>query len=91
MILDVCPVCNGTKEVPITDYDKQWSWNKGKTHLPCRNCGAQYQWGNATGKVRLNKEGKPCVHKYESRTVGRCLNEYTCIHCNDRYQIDSSD
>ena len=25
------------------------------------------------------------------RTIGRCLTEYTCVHCSDRYQIDSGD
>lgn len=86
-----CPVCNGTGEVPLTDYDKQWSWNKDKTHKECSNCGGQYMYGKGRGQVRLNKDGVPCTHKYTSRNVGRCLTEYTCSDCGDRYEIDSGD
>jgi len=86
-----CPVCNGTGEVPLTDYDKRWSWNKDKTHKQCSNCGGQYMYGKGRGQVRLNKDGVPCTHKYTSRTIGRCLTEYTCSECGDRYEIDSGD
>lgn len=86
-----CPVCNGEGKVPLTDYDKQWSWNKGVTHKECYNCGGQYMYGKGTGQVRLNKEGQPCKHKYSSRNVGRCLTQYTCDNCGDSFQIDSGD
>ena len=87
----VCPVCNGTKEVPLTEDEKRYSWNKDKTHRDCHNCGGQYMYGRATGEVSLRKDGTPCKHEYTSRTIGRCLTEYTCNHCGSRYEIDSSD
>jgi hypothetical protein len=48
-------------------------------------------YGRPRGEVRLNRDGVPCTHSYTSRTVGRCLTEYTCSHCGDTYQIDSGD
>jgi hypothetical protein len=87
----VCPVCNGTGQLPLTDAEKKYSWNKDRTHGNCYNCGGQYMSMNPKGKVPLDKNGQPCTHKYTRRTVGRCLNEYTCDNCGDRYQIDSSD
>jgi hypothetical protein len=48
-------------------------------------------YGRDTSQVRLNKAGEPCVHKYTRRTVGRCLTEYRCSECGDRYEIDSGD
>jgi hypothetical protein len=87
----VCPICNGAKEVPLTAGELKYSWNKDKTHRNCHNCGGQKMYGAPQGEVRLNKEGVPCTHKYCSRTVGRCLTEYTCENCGDRYEIDSSD
>lgn len=86
-----CPVCNGTGQVPLTENEKRYSWNKDKTHRDCSNCGGQYMYGKGRGQVRLNKSGEPCVHKYTSRTIGRCLTEYTCSDCGDRYEIDSGD
>jgi len=87
----VCPICNGAKEVPLTAGELKYSWNKDKTHRNCHNCGGQKMYGTPQGEVRLNKEGVPCTHKYRSRTVGRCLTEYTCENCGDRYEIDSGD
>ncbi len=87
----VCPVCNGTKEVPLTAAELKYSWNKDKTHRDCTNCGGQTMYGRATGQVPLNKEGQPCKHKYTSLTIGRCLTEYTCTDCGHRYEIDSGD
>lgn len=86
----VCPVCNGTKRAPSTrtylrDYDAETGT------APCYNCGTQYMFGQATGWVAANKQGDPCKHKYNGREVGRCLTEYVCEHCGDRFQIDSGD
>lgn len=86
-----CPVCEGTGQLPLTDYDKKWSWNKDRTHKQCYNCGGQTMGQKGYGQVRLNKEGQPCVHEYTSRTIGRCLTEYTCKHCGHKYEIDSGD
>lgn len=89
-----CPVCNGSGRVPAGDY-KYKNVVAGYDHLTdtlrCTNCGGQYMFGNPSGKVRANRDGEPCTHSYESKTVGRCLTEYTCRHCGDRYQIDSGD
>ena len=87
----VCPVCNGTCQVELTNEEKTRSWNKDKTHRPCHNCGGQYMYGSPKGEVRLNTEGVPCKHHYTSQSDGRCLTGYTCNHCGDRYQIDSGD
>lgn len=89
-----CPVCNGSgrKQAYDSPYKSVLAGYDEQTDtLPCTNCGGQYMYGRPTGQVRLNKDGEPCTHKYVSKTVGRCLTEYTCEHCGDRYQIDSGD
>lgn len=36
--------------------------------------------------------GKGCKHSFTGRNIGRCYNEYTCIHkCGYKYDIDSGD
>jgi hypothetical protein len=87
----VCPVCNGTGQVELTEHEKTYSWNKDQTHRKCHNCGGQYMYSSAKGEVRLNTDGVPCTHNYTSTNDGRCLTGYTCMHCGDRYQIDSGD
>lgn len=91
MTKGVCPVCDGSKQVLLTENEKKYSWNKDKTHTDCRNCGSQYMYGRARGEVNLRPDGTPCTHEYKSTTIGRCLTEYKCIHCSDRYEIDSGD
>ena len=87
-----CPVCNGEKEVPLSEQAKQYSWNEGKTHRPCSNCGGQYQFGKPKGVVPLDKDGNPCTHNYiESPGRYRCTHNYVCKNCGDSYVIDSSD
>ena len=91
-----CPVCNGTGRVPVPAHQQRYknvyaSYDADTDTLACGNCGGQYMFGTPKGQVRLNKDGQPCTHKYTSRTVGRCLTEYTCSECGDRYQIDSGD
>ena len=91
MTQGTCPVCNGTKELSLTQDEKSYSWNRDRTHRDCHNCGGQYMMGRASGKVRLNLDGVPCTHAYTSSNDGRCLTGYRCTHCDDRYQIDSGD
>ena len=91
MTRGTCPVCNGTKELPLTEDEKKYSWNRDCTHRGCYNCGGQYMMGRASGEVRLNSAGVPCTHSYTSSNDGRCLTGYKCMHCDDRYQIDSGD
>lgn len=86
-----CPVCNGSKSVPIPANEQKYSWNVGKETKDCGNCGGQYQWSSPSGKVKVNVQGEPCTHAYRSSDVGRCRTAYTCIHCTDRYEIDSGD
>jgi len=86
-----CPVCNGTKEVELSEQEKAYSWNKGKTHRACHNCGGQTMFGQATGKSWLRDDGTPCAHHYTGRSAGRCYTVYTCNHCGYSYDIDSSD
>jgi hypothetical protein len=92
----ICPVCNGSGRVPVPEDQQRYKhvyagYDAATDTLGCTNCGGQYMYGTPRGKVRANKEGKPCRHKYTSKTVGRCLTEYTCEHCGDRFQIDSGD
>ena len=92
----VCPVCNGTKHVPVPEQSQKYKnvlagYNKEDDSLDCQNCGGQYMWGNPSGEVNFRADGTPCRHEYKSRRAGRCLTEYTCIFCSDRYQIDSGD
>ena len=94
MVYGVCPVCNGVGRVAAGDYRYKHitaGYDKQTDTLGCTNCGGQYMNMSATGEVRLRNDGTPCKHSYTSKTVGRCLTEYTCEHCGDRYQIDSGD
>lgn len=92
----VCPVCNGSGRVAVPETMAQYKsvlagYDAATDTLGCNNCGGQRMYGRPTGLVRLNKQGQPCRHSYSSRTVGRCLTEYTCVNCGDSYQIDSGD
>lgn len=90
--LGTCPKCNGTKQLPIPENEKHYSWNKGKEFQDCNNCGGQYQFGKPSGQVKLDKEGNPCLHSYRS-SAGRwrCTVVYRCEKCEDSYMIDSGD
>ena len=90
----ICPVCNGSgrREAYDSPYKSVLAgYDKETDTLPCINCGGQYMNMSSTGEVKLRADGTPCKHSYTSKTVGRCLTEYTCVHCSDRYQIDSGD
>lgn len=89
-------MCDGSGRVPVPESMERYKnviagYDSATDTFDCTNCGAQYMFGRPTGEVRLNRDGAPCLHKYTSKTVGRCLTEYTCEHCGDRYQIDSGD
>jgi hypothetical protein len=94
MLKCVCPVCNGSGRISAGDNKYKSviaGYDKETDTLPCRNCGGQYMFGSPKGEVRARPDGSACTHEYTSKTVGRCLTEYTCVHCGDRYQIDSGD
>lgn len=89
-----CPVCNGTGRRPAGDTPYKTvlaGYDPATDTLKCNNCGGQKMYGRPTGKVRANKAGEPCIHKYTSKTVGRCLTEYVCTECGDTFCIDSGD
>ena len=93
-----CPVCDGTAHMPCPDhlrkYGVEYGWYGYRAcddTVDCTNCGGQYMFGAPTGQVPVNKDGVGCTHSYTSMNVGRCLTQYTCTHCGDRYQIDSGD
>lgn len=89
-----CPVCNGTCRNPVGNVPYKevcYGYDPVTDTLPCTNCGAQTMALKATGLVNLNKEGKPCTHSYVSLTIGNCLRQYTCKHCDYQYIIDSGD
>lgn len=89
-----CPTCNGTTRVAAGDnkYKRVIAGYDPTTDtFGCTNCGGQYMWGQPTGQVNLREDGTACSHDYKGRNTGRCLTEYTCAHCSDRYTIDSGD
>ncbi len=90
---DVCPCCNGTGiGKALTEIDLKYSWNKGKTHFSCLNCGAQTMNGKALGYTKIDPvTGKGCHHVFLGRNAGRCYTIYTCAKCNHTYDIDSGD
>ena len=90
----ICPVCNGSGRISAENvpHKKVFAGYDAATDtLGCRNCGGQTMYGVPTGKVPLRADGTPCKHEYVSKVAGRCLTDYTCKHCNHRYQIDSGD
>ena len=90
----VCPCCLGTGRVPAGDYKYKHviaGYDLQTDTLACTNCGGQYMYGQPRGEVRLRADGTPCKHEYTSSNAGRCLTNYECKHCGDRYQIDSGD
>ena len=87
----ICPVCNGTKKIPLTEEEKKQWWYKDQTERECFNCGGSTMYGKASGFVRLRPDGTPCKHEYIGRNAGRCYTIYTCKHCGDFYDIDSGD
>lgn len=91
-----CPVCNGSGRVPVSESQQKWKtvvagYDKETDTFGCTNCGGQYMMGHPTGMAPLREDGTPCKHAYIGKVIGRCLTEYTCKHCGDRYEIDSSD
>ena len=89
----LCPVCNGTGIGRALDEKELiYSWNKGKTHYQCNNCGGQDMGGKARGYTRLDPAtGKGCLHAFVGRNAGRCYTVFTCSKCLDKYDIDSGD
>jgi hypothetical protein len=89
----ICPVCNGTAIVELSEKEKLNSWNKGETHRSCGNCGGQTMASKASGFSKIDPStGKGCSHgPYITKNLGRCYNGYTCTKCNFNYTIDSSD
>lgn len=94
MLEGTCPVCIGSGRISAghSRYKEVVAGYDAATDtLSCHNCGGQYMFSWPKGLVKLNREGVPCTHSYEGRNAGGCLTEYTCSHCDDRYQIDSGD
>jgi len=89
----ICPLCNGTGiGKAMTEQDLKYNWNKGKTHFPCNNCGAQTMSGKAMGWTKIDPTTKlGCHHSFVGKNAGRCYTIYTCQKCNDYYDIDSGD
>jgi hypothetical protein len=88
----ICPCCNGSKRVPAGDVKYKSviaGYDAASDTFECTNCGGQYMYGRPTGEVNIDKNGNACVHSYKSNKIGRCLTEYICEHCGDKYHIDS--
>ncbi len=91
-----CPVCNGTGRVPVPEHSQKYKkmtagYCAADDTFGCRNCGGQTMSLTPRGYVSANKDGVACTHSYKSQTIGRCLTRYTCVHCTERYDIDSGD
>ena len=92
----VCPVCNGSLRRPVPAESQRYKhvcagYDAATDTFACNNCGGQTMFGRPTGQVNLNQAGEPCTHSYEGVNAGRCYTKYTCKHCGDKYDIDSSD
>jgi hypothetical protein len=90
----ICPVCKGSTRIPAGDNkykDIIAGYDKATDTFACDNCGGRTMSLRATGIVYLRADGTPCVHEYVSKTIGNCLNQYTCKHCPHTFTIDSSD
>ena len=92
----VCPVCNGTGRMEADEHMKKYKnviagYDLSDDTIKCNNCGGQRMFGEPKGYVGINRDGVGCTHSYKSKTVGNCLTKYTCEHCGDSYEIDSSD
>lgn len=97
-IQGTCPVCKGTGHQPCPDnlreYGQKYGWYGYRAEddtADCTNCGGQKMFSSPTGLVPLREDGTPCVHEYNGENAGRCLTRYTCKHCGDQHDIDSSD
>lgn len=98
MTKGVCPVCNGSGHMPCPDHLRTsgskhgwYGYRPEDDTINCTNCGSQYMYGKSTGEVNLRPDGTPCTHEYKGINTRRCLTTYSCIHCSDRYDIDSGD
>ena len=95
----ICPICSGSGRIPATEmrtYEKDRKWygyDKETDTKHCTNCGPHGMYaGPPDGKVELRKDnGEPCVHRFLSENMGRCLTKYTCEHCGSAHTIDSGD
>ena len=92
----VCPVCHGTCRQPAGENMKPFAmiiagYDRNNETIACSNCGGRRMYGEPSGEVPLRADGTPCKHEYKGVERGRCYTVYTCIHCNDRYDIDSGD
>jgi DNA-directed RNA polymerase subunit RPC12/RpoP len=97
--IGTCPLCNGTGHMPCPDQLRSYGQRNGwygyraaDDTVSCNNCGGQYMFSKPMGKVRLRPDGTPCVHEYNtSQGSGRYTTDYKCIHCGDKFVIDSGD
>lgn len=95
----VCPCCEGSGRVKLTEQDawmRKWknlSYYDPETDTKtCQNCGGQTMYGKPMGYTKLDEAtGKGCQHEYVGRNAGRCYTVYTCKKCGSSYDIDSSD
>jgi hypothetical protein len=86
-----CPRCHGhggwnlkINAYPLHRYEDTAENRHRYAHFRslCPSCNG---WG-------FMREGQTCAHEWGSaRSVGRCLTEWTCIHCGVKSIVDSSD
>jgi hypothetical protein len=92
-----CPKCNGSARQPYTGQYANMiaGYDAATGTVACTNCGGQYMYGMATGRVPFNRNGNPCLHSYKGLSTPeesrRGWHRYECEHCGDRHTIDSGD
>lgn len=95
--LATCPKCLGSTRRPWPSADHTYApmtatYDRDTDTLACDNCGGQTMSLRATGQTRVDPAtGLGCLHHYVGQRAGNCYHIYTCLKCQDRYDIDSGD
>lgn len=80
--LVLCPLCHGYGGWVLLPHE----YGQGR-HFECF-CDQCSGWG----WVEAKSTDATCVHEWGNRkNLGRCYNEYTCLKCGQKREVDSSD
>jgi hypothetical protein len=87
----LCAKCQGhggwnlqLNSYSLHDYENTPENRHRYSHFICQ-CSNCYGWG-------FVHENQDCVHDWEyHKSLGKCLHQYKCIHCDKIDLVDSSD
>lgn len=87
-----CPVCDRhggwnltVNAYPLRDKPDTSENRHNYSHFRC-SCSQCNGWG------WVNEEDAKCIHEMaHHQNLGRCFNEYICVKCGKKKQIDSGD